>query len=88
MKHSAFQHRKHPLQFHRLPGTASSVSKPPPTEAMAIKRTQPNAVCTAPEFMDLFMSKLREINTKERKFYFEDRAIRHLRLTMLLTVEG
>jgi hypothetical protein len=55
---------------------------------MAIKRTQPNAVCTAPEFMDLFMSKLREINTKERKFYFEDRAIRHLRLTMLLTVEG
>ncbi|KAJ0390626.1 hypothetical protein ATCC90586_012055 [Pythium insidiosum] len=55
---------------------------------MAIQRTQPNAICTAPEFMNLFMSKLREINTKERKFYFEDKTVRHLRLTMLLTIQG
>jgi hypothetical protein len=55
---------------------------------MTIQRTQPNAICTAPEFMNLFTGGLREINTKERKFYFEDKTIRHLRLTMLLTVEG
>ncbi|KAJ0405532.1 hypothetical protein ATCC90586_000770 [Pythium insidiosum] len=68
--------------------TAAPFPKLPSTGRMAIQRTQPNAICTAPEFMNLFMSKLREINSKERKFYFEDKTIRHLSLTMLLTIQG